>query len=92
MIGFPLGVDLPMGGAGDKIVAKTTFGAGTIAKVLPDKLQIDGYSAQGASGSPIFDGNGEVVAVLYGGQEGTNGRVLFGVPASYVSKLLQSLN
>ncbi|MBI4501831.1 MAG: trypsin-like peptidase domain-containing protein [Gemmatimonadetes bacterium] len=92
MIGFPLGVELPMGSEGDRIVAKTTFGAGIISKVLPDKVQIDGYSAQGASGSPIFDGNGDVVAVLYGGQEGTNGRVLYGVPASYVSKLLQSVN
>jgi pSer/pThr/pTyr-binding forkhead associated (FHA) protein/S1-C subfamily serine protease len=92
MIGFPFGVDLPMGGAGDKIIAKTSFGAGIVSKVLPDKVQIDGYSAQGASGSPIFDANGDVVAVLYGGQEGTNGRVLYGVPASYISKLIQSLN
>jgi S1-C subfamily serine protease len=92
MIGFPLGVELPMGKAGDRVVAKTTFGAGTVSKVLPEKVQIDGYSAQGASGSPIFDANGSVIAVLYGGQEGTDGRVLFGVPASYITKLLQSLN
>jgi serine protease Do len=92
MIGFPLGVELPMGTDAGKMVVKTTFGAGTVSKVLPDRLQIDGYSAQGASGSPIFDRNGEVVAVLYGGQEGTNGRVLYAVPASYVTKLLQSLN
>jgi pSer/pThr/pTyr-binding forkhead associated (FHA) protein len=92
MIGFPLGVDLPMGKTDDKVVAKTTFGAGTVSKVLPDKVQIDGYSAQGASGSPIFDANGSVIAVLYGGQEGTDGRVLFGVPAGYITKLLQTLN
>jgi S1-C subfamily serine protease/pSer/pThr/pTyr-binding forkhead associated (FHA) protein len=92
MIGFPLGVELPMGSDGATMVMKTSFGPGTVSKVLPDRLQIDGYSAQGASGSPIFDRNGEVIAVLYGGQEGTNGRVLYAVPASFVSKLLQSIN
>jgi S1-C subfamily serine protease len=92
LIGFPLGVELPMGVQAGKEVAKTTFGVGTVSKVLPDRLQIDGYSAQGASGSPIFDRNGDVVAVLYGGQEGTNGRVLYAVPASYITKLLPASN
>jgi S1-C subfamily serine protease len=90
LIGFPLGVELPMGVQAGKEVAKTTFGAGTVSKVLPDRVQIDGYSAQGASGSPIFDRNGDVVAVLYGGQEGTNGRVLYAVPASFIPRLLSS--
>ena len=91
MIGFPLGVELPMGRSGTSFIPKTTFGPGTVSKVLSDRIQVDGYSAQGASGSPIFDRNGDVVAVLYGGQEGTNGRVLYAVPATYVAKLLQTL-
>ncbi|HUQ70424.1 MAG TPA: trypsin-like peptidase domain-containing protein, partial [Planctomycetaceae bacterium] len=54
LIGFPLGVELPMGSEAGREVAKTSFGAGAVSKVLPERLQIDGYSAQGASGSPIF--------------------------------------
>jgi hypothetical protein len=33
-----------------------------------------------------------VIAVLFGGQEGTNGRVLYAVPAGYITKLLQSID
>jgi S1-C subfamily serine protease len=92
VIGFPLGTELPMSGAGADAVAKTSFSAGTVSKVLPDLIQIDGYGAEGASGSPIFDRNGEVIAVLYGGQAGTGGRIVFGVPTSYVVDLLQTIN
>jgi S1-C subfamily serine protease len=92
LIGFPLGVELPMGAEAGREVAKTTFGAGTVSKVLLERLQIDGYSAQGASGSPIFNRDGELVGVLYGGAEGTGGRVLYAVPSRFVTQLLQSLN
>ena len=93
VIGFPLGLDLPMLVAGEgRPVVKTTFTAGIVSKILPDQVQIDGYGAEGASGSPIFDRNGEVAAVLFGGEPGTNGRVVYGVPASYVVRLLQGLD
>jgi hypothetical protein len=71
---------------------KTTLTAGIVSKVLPDQIQMDGYGAEGASGSPIFDRNGNVTAVLFGGEPGTNGRVVYGVPAAHVTRLLQSLN
>ncbi|MGD8727080.1 MAG: trypsin-like peptidase domain-containing protein [Gemmatimonadales bacterium] len=86
VIGFPLGTELPMGG-----VARASFSAGTISKVLPEVLQLDGYGAEGASGSPIFDSNGEVVGILYGGQEGSAGRIVFGVPSHYAVQLLRSV-
>ena len=91
-IGFPLGVDLPMLRQGDRTITKATFTAGTVSKVLPDQIQIDGYGATGASGSPYFDGKGEVVGVLHAGEPGTNGRVVYAVPASYAAKLLQAVN
>lgn len=92
VIGFPLGLDLPMLNVGEgRPIVKTTFTAGIVSKVLPDQIQIDGYGAEGASGSPIFDKNGNVIAVLFGGEPGTSGRVVYGVPAPYVAKLLQSL-
>ncbi len=88
LIGYPLGTDLPM--AGD--YARTSFWAGSVSKVLEDLVQIDGYGAHGASGSPVFDGAGEVVGVLYGGQEGTGGRIVYAVPIRAVMQLLQSID
>lgn len=91
-IGFPLGTSLPMLTQGEKTIAKATFTAGTVSKVLPDQVQIDGYGAEGASGSPYFDGKGDVVGVLHAGEPGTNGRVVYAVPVSEAIKLLQTIN
>jgi S1-C subfamily serine protease len=87
IIGFPLGPDLPMDRRAGKSVARTSLTAGTVSKVLTDLVQVDGYGAEGSSGSPIFDQDGDVVAVLYGGQPGTGGRIVFAVPASYAARL-----
>ncbi len=87
IIGFPLGVDLPSDRSGRGQVASTSLTAGTVSKVLSDLVQVDGYGAEGSSGSPIFDRAGNVVAVLYGGQPGTGGRIVFGVPISYARQL-----
>lgn len=87
IIGFPLGVELPMDQRGGQAVARTSITAGTVSKVLTDLVQVDGYGAEGSSGSPIFDREGKVVAVLYGGQPGTAGRVVFAVPVSYAVQL-----
>lgn len=91
-IGFPLGTDLPMRGLGEENIVRTTLTAGTVAKALPDLLQIDGYGAEGASGSPIFDAAGELLGVLYGGEAGTNGRIVYAVPVPFVTALLAALN
>lgn len=88
LIGFPLGEELPMRGRGEHPIIRTTFTAGIVSKVLPDLIQVDGYGAEGASGSPMFDREGNVVAVLYGGQAGTDGRIIFGVPVQVVRELL----
>lgn len=87
IIGFPLGVELPSDRRGGQQVARTSLTAGTVSKVLTDLVQVDGYGAEGSSGSPIFDGAGNVVAILYGGQPGTGGRIVFGVPVAYARQL-----
>jgi S1-C subfamily serine protease/pSer/pThr/pTyr-binding forkhead associated (FHA) protein len=92
IIGFPLGQDLPMRSSGERTVVRATFSAGTISKVLPDLVQVDGYGAPGASGSPVFNRDGRVISVLWGAQEGSNGRIVFTVPASFIQELLLQLN
>ena len=88
LIGFPLGTDLPMTGE----VARTSLFAGTVSKSLPEVLQVDGYGAEGASGSPIFDETGAVIGILFGGAPDTRGRIVFGVPARFAVELLARLD
>jgi S1-C subfamily serine protease len=91
-IGFPGGTDLPMRSSGEERIVRTTLTAGTVSKTLPDLLQIDGYGAQGASGSPIFSASGALLGVLYGGEAGSNGRIVYAVPVPYVTALLRELS
>jgi S1-C subfamily serine protease len=87
IIGFPLGTELPMSQVGGRDVARTTLTAGTVSKVLEDRIQLDGYGAEGSSGSPILNRDGRVIGVLFGGQAGTGGRIVFAVPAGAAARL-----
>jgi S1-C subfamily serine protease len=89
LLGFPLGLDLPMGGDWRRVGLSATSGAATVTRVLPTLIQIDGYGAQGSSGSPVFDRSGNLVAVLYGSERESAGRILYAVPMPFVSELLR---
>jgi len=91
LIGFPLGLDLPMGGDWRRVGLTASTTTGTLARLLPDRLQIDGYGATGASGSPVFNAAGEVIGVLYGGERESGGRIVYAVPAAKVVELLEAL-
>jgi S1-C subfamily serine protease len=84
-LGFPLGSDTPM----DGLIAKTTLTPGTVSKSIPEVLQIDSYATHGSSGSPVFDGRGEVVGVIYAGPKEAAGRIIYAVPAAKVRALLK---
>jgi S1-C subfamily serine protease len=90
-IGFPFGTDLPMHDGTEDNVVRATLTAGIVSKVLPHEIQIDGYGAQGASGSPVFDQAGRLIGVLYAGERGTNGRIVYVVPVNSVTVLLRVL-
>ena len=47
----------------------------------PDALEVNGYGVEGSSGSPVFDGDGKVVGVLFGGRVENGERTLYAVPA-----------
>ena len=88
VLGFPLGLDLPGGQDWNQQGAAATLTLGTVSRTLPNLIQLDSYGAQGSSGSPILDPTGRVIGVLYGGQTGTNGRIIYGVPVRFVHQLL----
>lgn len=85
-LGFPLGTDLPMEGS----TIEPTLTMGVVGKSLTNLLQIDSWATNGASGSPIFDVHGHVIGVIWGGEQNTQGRVVYAVPSSRVNELLKN--
>jgi S1-C subfamily serine protease len=91
-IGFPLGTDIPMDGSGNDLVAKTTLTVGTVSKTpTHDLLQIDAFASHGSSGSPVLDGHGHVVGVVFGGPKASAGRIVYAVPSERIKELLMSV-
>ncbi len=92
-IGFPEGPDLAARGLAGGNLASTTLTAGIVSRFSPRELQLHGYGAAGASGSPIFDANGEVIGILYGGtRDPTGDRLLFAVPSTFAIEMLRGVN
>jgi len=92
ILGYPLGFDLPMESQGGQPIAEPTLTVGTVSKALTAVVQVDAYGAPGSSGSPIFDREGKVIAMLYGGERESQGKIIFAVPAYVVADYLKSLN
>jgi S1-C subfamily serine protease len=92
ILGYPLGFDLPMEAHGGQPIADPTLTVGTVSRALTSVVQVDAYGAPGSSGSPIFDRDGKVIAVLYGGERESNGKIIFGVPAYIAADYLKTLN
>jgi S1-C subfamily serine protease len=88
-LGFPLGTDAPMEGTGNDLVAKTTMTTGTVSKAIKDLLQIDAFAGHGSSGSPVLDGQGRVVGVIWGGPTEAAGRIVYAVPADRINELVR---
>jgi pSer/pThr/pTyr-binding forkhead associated (FHA) protein/S1-C subfamily serine protease len=65
LIGFPAGFD----NAVDPVtkVVQSAMTAGIFAKIAPDRIQYSGLSVKGSSGSPLFNGAGEVVGIHFAG-------------------------
>ncbi len=73
-----------------KMLIKPMATGGICGQVVPDKIAYDAPTAIGASGSPVFNSEGKVIAVntaLLRGFSGTN----FGVPVSRLKAFLSNL-
>ena len=87
MIGFPLGLDMAMGGEWQRVGVSTSLTTGTLSKVLDSQLAILGYGAPGMSGSPVFNRQGQVIGIVFGGQRDSQGRVVLAVPVRFAREL-----
>ena len=78
-------------GAGDPVpgqAARLVLTPATLAAVRGGRVEVFARSAAGASGSPVFDADGQVIAVLYGGAPRAERPLLLGVSADAVARLL----
>ena len=64
LIGFPAGFQ---NAADAQQVVRSSMTAGNFATVTPELIQFAGLSVQGSSGSPLFNGAGEVVGLHLAG-------------------------
>jgi S1-C subfamily serine protease len=90
IIGFPLGLDMAMGGEWQRVGVSTSLNTGTLSKVLDKELAITGYGAPGMSGSPVFNRQGQVIGIVFGGQRDSQGRVVLAVPVRFARELLSA--
>lgn len=88
LIGYPLGGDLSGIPGSSARVARPLVTAGVLSLNDPNFMEIQGHGDQGASGSPIFDATGAVVAILFGGRHDQTRTVLLAVPADEAIHLL----
>ena len=69
---------------------RATLVTGSVSRVLADSLyELDAFSGVGASGSPIFDREGKVIGIEFGGLSGSSGRGIVGLPISRAMALIR---
>ncbi len=89
ILGFPFGLDFPVGDAWRQQGVSLSRFAGTVQAVRGDALEVDAYGTGGSSGSPVFNAAGEVVGVVYGGDPRTSGRIVYAVPVARLEEFLK---
>jgi len=90
LIGYPLGGE--GGGEQPDGLARPLVTPATLAAVGERRSALRGYGASGASGSPIFDAEGRIVAVIYAGRGAAADQELFAVPAVAAMRLIEAFS
>jgi S1-C subfamily serine protease len=90
VIGFPLGGAPEAPGATARVV-RPLVSSGVISEWRSDRVELEGYGAAGASGSPIFSADGRVIALLFGGTRRDGTAIVYALPAEEVARLLNTL-
>jgi len=91
LLGFPLGGEPPseLGRATEgRPLPRPLLTAGVFEGRSDGLLEILGYGEEGASGSPVLDGSGRLVGVLFGGRNDGSRRTLLAVPVEEVTRFL----
>lgn len=91
LVGFPLGGELAANAASRRVARPVVSAGLLLGEPRSDVLEVQGLGAAGASGSPILDGQGLVVAVLFGGRKSGGEQVLIGVSARTAAAFLAAL-
>jgi len=60
LIGFPAGMAMALD---EDLTVRASVNAGIFSKIESERVQFDGFTISGSSGSPIFNADGDVVAV-----------------------------
>jgi pSer/pThr/pTyr-binding forkhead associated (FHA) protein len=91
VIGYPLGGEPDQDPLLDGRVARPVVSAALLTRVSNDVIEAEGFGASGASGSPILDGSGRLVGVLFGGRTEDGVQILVGASAAVVADYLATL-
>ena len=90
ILGFPFGLDFPVGGDWRRVGVRVSRFSGTVRSTGTDRLELDGYGVSGSSGSPVFNAAGEVVGIVFGGNPASAGRIVYAVPVPVLEALLRA--
>jgi S1-C subfamily serine protease len=82
LIGYP-------GGSNNSDHPRAKLVTGSVTIVSDSLLELDAFSGTGASGSPIFDRDGRVIGILYGGRGGASSNEIVGLPIRRAMGLLE---
>ena len=68
--------------------ARPLASAGVLQGITDERVELSGYGARGASGSPVLDATGSVLGLLRGTVERDGRPILIAVPSTRIIELL----